>query len=64
MDIECDIVVNSDSKELIKLVAENGKLNIESIMRDESLGGDTVDNIDVINNCLSIMEERYNKSYG
>lgn len=57
-EIDADIVVNSDSAELLNLVADNGMRTVEKIERDESLAGDTIGKISVINDCLSKMEER------
>ncbi|MBO4845845.1 MAG: acylneuraminate cytidylyltransferase family protein [Lachnospiraceae bacterium] len=62
-ETECDIVVNSDSDELIKLVLDNGLRKIEVINRDESLSGDSIGKIDVINDCLSKMEESTGQTY-
>lgn len=61
--IECDIVVNSDSAELIELVCSNKMRPIESIVRDESLGGDAVGKIDVIRDCRNRMQKRLSKVY-
>lgn len=52
-----DIVVNSDSMELLDLVCNNGLRPIEKIVRDESLAGDSIGKIAVIKDCLSKMEE-------
>lgn len=57
-DIEMDIVVNSDSRELIDIVCNNGKRFVNSIIRDDSLAGDTVGKIEVINDCLLKMEKK------
>lgn len=62
-DIDYDIVVNSDSPELIKLVCDNGMRAVDSITRDASLGGDSVGKIDVIRDCRKQMQERKNKEY-
>lgn len=63
MDLTVDAVVNSDSPELLKLLSENPKMKIECIERKPELGGDTVGKIDVINNCLDIMQKRHNVQY-
>lgn len=63
LDIEADIVVNSDSKELLELMKNNRLRPVEVIERDESLAGDTVGKIAVINDCLSKMESRTKKIY-
>ena len=62
-EIEADIVVNSDSQELLDLVASNGLLPVDKIVRDESLAGDSIGKIAVINDCLSKMSERKGYSY-
>ena len=61
--IDADIVVNSDSIELLDLVANNGLREIEKIVRDESLSGDSVGKIAVINDCLDKMEKKKKKNY-
>ena len=58
-----DIVVNSDSMELLDLVCNNGLRPIEKIVRDESLAGDSIGKIAVIKDCLSKMEERKKTHY-
>ena len=62
-ETEYDIVVNSDSPELIKIVSENHLLPVEAINRDASLAGDTVGKIDVIYDCLKKMEDRHGTRY-
>lgn len=62
-EIEADIVVNSDSNELLYLIANNGLRKIDRIMRDESLAGDAIGKIAVINDCLEKMENRYQVKY-
>lgn len=59
-DIEADIVVNSDSMELLEIVSNNGMQKIEKIVRNESLTGDTVRKMAVIKDCLIKMQK--NKS--
>lgn len=61
--IEYDIVVNSDSEELLGMMAGNPMRNVESIRRDPMLAGDMVGKIDVIHNCLDIMEKRKDVVY-
>ena len=62
-DIQADIVVNSDSIELLDLVSGNGLLEVSRIVRDESLAGDTIGKIAVINDCLVKMKERTSADY-
>lgn len=62
-EIDADIVVNSDSEELIDIVCNNGKRHIDTILRDENLAGDTIGKIAVINDCLIKMKERKKAIY-
>lgn len=62
-EIDADIVVNSDSEELLKIVEDNGMRFADRIVREDSLAGDTVGKIDVIRDCLNKMQERYNCVY-
>lgn len=55
-EYEYDVVVNSDSLELLNLVEKNGLRNVDKIIRDENLGGDSVGKIAVILDCLNKME--------
>lgn len=57
-EIEYDIVANSDSMELLDLIEKNGLRKVERIVRDESLAGDSIGKIAVINDCLEKMTER------
>ena len=62
-DIEYDIVINSDSNKLLEMMDKNPMRKVELIERDSSLGGDTVGKVDVIFNCLEIMEARKKCKY-
>lgn len=62
-EIKADIVVNSDSKELLNLVSSNGLREADQIIREKSLAGDTIGKIAVISDCLSKMEERKGTHY-
>lgn len=62
-DIRYDIVANSDSIDLLNLISHNGLREINQIVRDESLAGDTVGKIAVVNDCLSKMIEKHNCHY-
>ena len=53
-----DIVVNTDSDELIEIFNNNSLLPVDIIERTPELAGDNVAKIDVIQNCLEIMEEK------
>lgn len=57
-EIAGTIVVNSDSKELLQLVAQNGMRPVQQIARDERLAGDVVGKVAVVKNCLDIMGEQ------
>lgn len=62
-DVEYDIVVNSDSEILLRMMEDNSMRTVDLIVRDMSLAGDTVGKIDVICNCLDEMEDRKNTKY-
>ena len=62
-EVNCNIVVNSDSPELLALTANNCMREVEQIVRDESLAGDSVGKIAVVNDCLKKMEARTGVSY-
>ena len=62
-EIQADIVVNSDSLELLALVKDQGMRTVEQIERDTSLAGDAVGKIAVIQDCFDKMEERKQKEY-
>lgn len=59
----CDIVLNTDSENLMKLFLDNGMREVEIIERDPILAGDMTAKIDVISNCMSIMQERKGTKY-
>lgn len=59
----CDIVVNSDSQELLVMMSSSGIRPVELIERSPELGGDAVGKIDVIHNCLDIMQSRKGCEY-
>lgn len=60
---DADIVVNSDSLELLEIVEQNGMRHIERIVREESLAGDSIGKISVINDCLIRMEKQKGEHY-
>ena len=62
-EVEADIVVSSDSKELLDLVCSNVTRRVERIERDESLSGDSVGKTAVIYDCLSKMQLWMDKEY-
>lgn len=53
----CDVVLNTDSRELINLFRERVLLNIDVIERDAALGRDDTPKVAVITNCLEIMQQ-------
>lgn len=57
-DMEADIVVSSDSTELLELVTDNHVRTVEKIFRDADLSGDAIGKIEVIHDCLSKMEHK------
>ena len=62
-DVEYDIVINSDSDILLEMMSNSGLREVDVIKRDPSLAGDKVGKIDVISNCMTIMEQRKNTKY-
>lgn len=58
-----DIVVNTDSKELITIMQNNGMRKIEVIERTPELSGDAIGKIAVIQDCLIKMEDRKRVKY-
>lgn len=61
--VDYDIVVNSDSQELLMMADDNPMRKVELISREESLAGDYVGKIDVIHNCIEEMEKRKGVKY-
>ncbi len=59
----CDIVVNSDSPELLSMMSDNKIRPVELIERSPELGGDTVGKVDVIHNCLDLIQSRKGYAY-
>ena len=62
-DYQSDIVVNTDSPELIDIMKQNGLRKIDVIERMPELGGDSVGKIAVIQDCLTRMEAYKNLKY-
>lgn len=62
-ETDYDIAVNSDSMELLELVGNNGMREVTRIVRDESLAGDSVGKIAVINDCLEKMRQKTGADY-
>lgn len=57
-EVKATVVVNSDSMELLDLVSHNSMIPVEIIKRDESLAGDSIGKIAVINDCLEKIEDK------
>ncbi|WP_296788281.1 cytidylyltransferase domain-containing protein [uncultured Methanobrevibacter sp.] len=55
---DADIVVNTDSEDLINIFNDNDVHPVQIIERTSDLAGDNVAKVDVIQNCLEIMEEK------
>lgn len=62
-DFSADIVINTDSDDLIDIFKKNSLRQVDVIERDPELSGDNVAKVDVIINCLEEMESRYGKKY-
>ena len=62
-DCEVDVVVNSDSEELLELMKQNSFFDLYTITRRVELGGDDVPKIQVIQNCMEEMQMRCSKIY-
>ncbi len=60
---DVDVVLNTDSEELIALVGRQDEIKVGIIRRDESLGGDSVPKVDVIKDCLSKATDMFGKEY-
>lgn len=58
-----DVVLNTDSEDLIKLVEQVKDLDVTILRRDASLGGDNVPKVAVILDCLSRSEKILKVSY-
>lgn len=56
LEIQADLVANSDSKELLELIKENPFMKVYCIERKKELAGDAVGKIEVIRDCLYRME--------
>ena len=58
-----DIVLNTDSKDLMALVKQVTNLDVTIFERDTSLGGDRVPKVAVILDCLTRAKEQFHKDY-
>lgn len=62
-EIDCDIVLNTDSEDLIKLFKENLKIKVYVINREPSLGQDKTPKVSVILNSYRMMQEKKKRNY-
>ena len=60
---QADIVLNTDSEDLMDIFENNSLRLVDVVKRTPELSGDNVAKIDVIKNCLVEMENRNNKKY-
>ena len=60
---EYDIVLNTDSNDLIKLFHDNLNIKFDVIDRKINLAQDNTPKVAVVWNCLEVMESRTNKKY-
>lgn len=58
-----DIVLNTDSEDLIKIVEQVKDLDVTILRRDASLGGDKVPKVAVILDCLTRSEDIFRVKY-
>ena len=63
LKVEYDIVVNSDSLELIELVESNGMRPVTRIVRDASLAGAALGKITAVNDCREKMVAKNGDCY-
>lgn len=62
-DVAADIVLNTDSLELIDIVRKQSVIDVDVIEREKSLGGDTVPKVSVIFDCVDKMIDRKRHDY-
>jgi CMP-N,N'-diacetyllegionaminic acid synthase len=60
---ECDIVLNTDSSDLIDLFRNELRIQIEVVERKPELGEDNTPKVDVIQNSYTVLKERMKKDY-
>lgn len=63
VETEYDIVLNTDSKELVQILKTCEQREIEVIERGAELAGGSVAKCDVIRNCYHIMKDRKQQAY-
>jgi len=62
-NVNCDIVLNTDSSDLIQMFRERLNFQVDVIKRESSLGLDNTPKVAVILNCLNVMKTRKSISY-
>lgn len=60
---QADIVLNTDSEDLMGIFENNSLRRVDVVKRIPELSGDNVPKIDVIKNCLIEMESKNDKEY-
>ncbi len=60
---ECDVVLNTDSEDLIALLKNKLSIPIEIVERETVLGKDNTPKVNVIQNSYSVIKERLSKDY-
>lgn len=60
---QIDVVLNTDSEELIQLIRKQKRVDVSVIRREASLGGDAVPKVAVIKDCMTQMEARTSQKY-
>lgn len=63
LGVHCDVVLNTDSYDLIQMFKEKLNFQVDVIERDSSLGLDNTPKVEVILNCLEIMKSRKSINY-
>lgn len=61
--VEADIVINSDSKELLAMGVSNSMRTVDTIERAAELAGDRIGKVSVIQDCLIKMENKKKHNY-
>lgn len=61
--VEADIVINSDSKELLAMGVSNSMRPVDTIDRVAELAGDSIGKVSVIQDCLIRMENKKGYNY-
>lgn len=62
-ELDIDTVINTDSEELISIMRQNPFFEIDTIVREAALSGDTVPKTAVIYDCLDRMQKRKKMEY-